>query len=370
MISENDIFEVILSYSDLSHEDVMHKASLVLAHGADFRLLGTKNTMLPAKVPVISICAVRTGCGKSQTTRKVCEVLESAGKKVAVVRHPMPYGDLAKQAVQRFATPEDLDKHECTIEEREEYEPHIDKGRIVYAGVDYGAILEQAEAEADIVIWDGGNNDLPFYKPDLNILVADPHRPGHELSYYPGEVNFRQADVIVINKVVTADRSGIMQVRENIRKINPSAVVIDAASPVTVDDPSVIMGKRVLVIEDGPTLTHGEMKFGAGVVAAERCGAAEFVDPRPFLVGELQDTFKKYPGIGTILPAMGYGDQQVKDLEETINAADADVVVEGTPIDLKRIITVNKPIANIRYELQEVEPGVIEEMVAKAIDKA
>ena len=354
LIRKHDIDEVVFAYSDVTHEYVMSKGAVVNAAGADFVLHGAGKTMLKSSKPVIAICAVRTGCGKSQTTRKVCEILKAQGKKLVVVRHPMPYGDLAKQKVQRFETYDDLKKHECTIEEREEYEPHIDMGTIVYAGVDYAAILEQAEKEADIVIWDGGNNDTSFFKPDLTMVVTDPHRAGHELSYYPGETNLRAADVVIINKQTTADYDHIEYVRENIRFANPSAKIIDAASPLFVEDPSIITNKRVLVVEDGPTLTHGEMAYGAGVVAAEKYGAAEIIDPRPWIVDTIAETFEKYPEIGALLPAMGYGDKQIQDLEKTVNAVDCDAVVIGTPIDLRKVIKIDKPATRVRYELQEI----------------
>ncbi len=334
LIKKFDVDEVVFAYSDVPYDYVMHKAALVNGLGADFRLMGTKETQVKSTKPVVAICAIRTGCGKSQTTRRVAEILQSMGLKVAAIRHPpMPYGDLVKQRVQRFATYADLDKHECTIEEREEYEPHIDTGVIVYAGVDYEAILREAEKEVDVILWDGGNNDFSFYKTDLLITVVDPPlRPGHESAYYPGEVNTRMADVVVINKVDTANAEDVMKVRENVQALNPNAVIIEAASPISVaDPPSAIRGKRVLVVEDGPTLTHGGMKIGAGWVAARRFGAAEIVDPRPFAVGEIAATFEKYPDTGTILPAMGYGEQQIRDLEKTIDAADVDMVVIGTP---------------------------------------
>jgi predicted GTPase len=359
LITENDIFEVILSYSDLSHENVMHKASLVLAHGADFRLLGTKNTMLSASVPIISICAVRTGCGKSQTTRKVCDILKAKGNRVVAIRHPMPYGNLVAQAVQRFESMEDLDKHDCTIEEREEYEPHINSGIIVYAGVDYKRILSEAEKEADIIVWDGGNNDFSFYKSDLYMVVMDPHRPNHEVRYHPGETNFRMADVLIINKIGTASRENINILRKNIENINPNAVVIEAESTISVDDPSQIRGKRVLVVEDGPSVTHGEMPYGAGEIAAEKFHAQEIVDPRPHAVGSIKETFEKYPHLTNILPAMGYTDEQIDELQQTINSCDCDVVVAGTPIDLARVVSVNKPVVRVKYELQEMgEPNL------------
>lgn len=354
IIKVKDIDQAVFSYSDVHYEYVGHKIATVNAAGADFVLLGTEGTMIEASVPVVAVCAVRTGCGKSQTTRRVARILQDAGKKVVAIRHPMPYGDLARQAVQRFETLDDLSKHECTIEEMEEYEPHIESGVIVYAGVDYHRILEEAQSEADIILWDGGNNDTPFYKPDVFIVIADPHRAGHELTYFPGETNLRMADAVVINKVVTADYDDIMMVHENVKRANPGAVVIEAASPIHVEDPSVIAGKRVLVVEDGPTLTHGGMQYGAGVVAAEKFGATELIDPRPFAVGSIIETFDKYPEIGTLLPAMGYGPEQVQDLENTINASDAEAVVIGTPIDLRRIIKIEKPAVRVTYELQEV----------------
>ncbi len=354
LIQRHKVDEVVFSYSDISHVSVMHKASTVIAAGADFKLLGYESTSLKSKKPVISVCAVRTGVGKSQTTRRVADILRSSGKKVAVVRHPMPYGDLEKQVWQRFATYEDLDIHNCTIEEREEYEPHIDRGIVVYAGVDYGEILKRAEEEADVILWDGGNNDIPFYKSDCKIVLVDPHRPGHELTYHPGEANLRQADIIVINKIDTADPENVEVVRRNIRKANPKAIVVDGASPVFPERPAEIAGKRVLVIEDGPTLTHGEMGYGAGVMAARKNGAAELVDPRPWAVGSIAKTFEKYRHIGPLLPAMGYSPKQVKELEETIAAVDCDLVLIATPIDIRRVIKIDKPSMRVRYELQEI----------------
>ena len=353
LIAEHDVEEVVFSYSDITHEYVMHKASQVLAVGAHFKLLGGEQTMIQSSKPVISVCAVRTGCGKSQTTRKVAEILKAAGKQVAVIRHPMPYGDLAKQGVQRFTTLEDLEKHDCTIEEMEEYEPHIIRGTVVFSGADYEAIIREAEKEADVILWDGGNNDMPFYKPDLAIVVTDPHRPGHELAYYPGETNLMMADAVVINKVDTADQKGVDTVRKNIQNVNFDAVIIECASPITVENSDLIAGKKVLVVEDGPTLTHGEMKIGAGMVAAEKFGAAETVDPRPYLVGKLLETFDHYPDIGLLLPAMGYGDEQVKDLESTINNTECDVVIIGTPIDLRRLIDIKQPSVRVTYDLEE-----------------
>ena len=368
LIDEHDVETCVFSYSDISHEDVMHKAALVNACGADFKMLGERLTQVKSTKPVVAICAVRTGCGKSQTTRRVSDHLQAAGLKVAAIRHPMPYGDLAKQAVQRFSTLDDLVKHECTIEEMEEYEPHIVRGNVIFAGVDYEAILREAEKEADVILWDGGNNDTPFYKPDLHIVVADPHRAGHELTYYPGETNIRLADVVVINKVVEAQFEQIEEVRDNVRSINPDCVIIEAASPLTVDNPELIMGKNVLVVEDGPTLTHGGMTYGAGVIAALRCGAADLVDPRPWVTGKLAETFEIYPEIGALLPAMGYGDQQIKDLEKTINAVDCDTVVIGTPIDLTRVVDIDKPVARVGYDLQEIGRPDLRDLLAKFID--
>jgi len=354
LIQDEKIDEVIFAYSDVSHEYVMHKASTVLAAGASFKLIGTAATMLKSTKPVVAICAVRTGSGKSQTTRRVAQILKDLGKKLVAVRHPMPYGDLTKQIAQRFGSYDDLDAHECTIEEREEYEPHLRMDTVVYAGIDYAAILERAQAEADIVLWDGGNNDTPFFKPDLHIVVADPLRPGHETRYHPGETNLRMADVVVINKETNARSEDIESVRAAIRANNSRAEIIDAASPIFVEDSAVIRGQRVLCIEDGPTLTHGEMKIGAGVVAAQRFGAQAIVDPRPFLRGSLIETFNTYPGIGALLPAMGYGDKQTRDLEATINATDCDAVVIATPIDLRRLLKINKPATRVTYELQEI----------------
>ncbi len=363
LIKEKKVDQVIFAYSDIPHEVVMHKASAVLAAGADFRLMGTRSTQLKSSKPVVSVCAVRTGSGKSQTTRRVSLILRSLGYKVAAIRHPMPYGDLVKQAVQRYADYSDLDRYECTIEEREEYEPHLDNKVIVYAGVDYEKILRQAEQEVDIILWDGGNNDFSFYVPDLQIVVADPHRPGHELRYYPGETNSNMADVFVINKVDTADPENVIQVRHNLRTINPDAVIIEAASPLFVDNPAAIRGKRVLVIEDGPTLTHGEMAYGAGYVAARRFGASEIVDPRPYAVRSIKATYDKYPKTGPILPAMGYGEAQTRDLEATINKADVDMVIIDTPIDLNRVIKINKPAQRVRYELQEIGQPTLEDIL-------
>ncbi len=369
LIRKYQVEQVIFAYSDVPHEVVMHKASTVIAAGADFRMMGAAVTQVKSVRPVVSVCAVRTGCGKSQTTRRVAKILIDMGYRVAAIRHPMPYGDLAKQAVQRFAEYSDLDKHECTIEEREEYEPHIDAGVIIYAGVDYEAILRQAEQEADIILWDGGNNDISFYQSDLAIVVADPHRAGHETKYHPGEASARMADVFVINKVDTADPDQVIAVRDNLFTINPNAVIIEAASPLFVDDPAAIRGKRVLVIEDGPTLTHGEMAYGAGYVAARRFGAGEIVDPRPYAVGSIAATYKKYFRTGPILPAMGYGDEMVRDLEATINKADVDLVISATPIDLTRIIKVNKPMQRVRYELQEIGQPNLEDVLEEKFGK-
>jgi predicted GTPase len=351
LIKEQQIDDVVFSYSDISHANVMHKASQVLADGANFVLLGGRSTMLTSTVPVVAVCAVRTGAGKSQTTRAIADTLKEAGKRVVAVRHPMPYGNLEAQRVQRYATLADLDRYDTTIEEREEYEPHITSGTIIYAGVDYGQILEQAQAECDVLLWDGGNNDLPFYKPDIHIVVADPLRAGHETSYYPGEVNLRMADVIVINKMDSASTEQVNALMETIHQTNPGAMVITADSRVTVDDPDAIKGKRVLVVEDGPTLTHGEMKFGAGVVAARAHGATEIVDPRPWATGTIAETFLKYD-VGPVLPAMGYSEGQLAEMEKIIDAADADIVVIGTPIDLRAVIEIRKPAIRVRYDLE------------------
>jgi predicted GTPase len=354
LVRDHGVEEVILAYSDLSHEQVMTIASRVLALGPDFGLMGPNTTQVASAKPVISILAARTGCGKSQTTRRVCALLREMGKRVVAIRHPMPYGDLVKQGVQRFETLDDLKRHECTIEEMEEYEPHIASGTVVFAGVDYEKIMKEAEKEADVLIWDGGNNDMSFYKPDLQIVVVDPLRPGHETRFHPGHANLLSADVVVINKIESASREAIDAVRSNVRAVNPKAVLIDAASPIQVEGGEKIRGRRVLVVEDGPTLTHGGMKFGAGVVAATRYGASEIVDPRPYLVGDLKETFAKYPGIGALLPAMGYGEKQVADLEATINQTDCDLVVIGTPIDIRRILKLKKPSVRVTYELQEI----------------
>lgn len=346
---------VCLSYSDLSHEDVMHKASIALANGANFLLLGPKDTLLKSKKPVVAITAVRTGCGKSQTARRIALYYKNAGKRVVVIRHPMPYGELAKQEVQRFATYDDLKRHNCTIEEREEYEPHLRNGMVVYAGVNYKKILNEAEKEADIIIWDGGNNDMPFIKPNLLITVVDPHRAGHELRYYPGEVNFRMAEVIIINKVDTAKKENIMIVKENIKKVNPKAIVLEAASPLKVTNSNLIKNKDVLVIEDGPTLTHGDMSYGSGTIAAEEYGCKSIIDAEKYAVGSIKGVYKKYKQLKRILPAMGYGKKQIKELQETINKAKCDIVIDGSPIDLKKLIKINKPIVNVSYELKMLQ---------------
>lgn len=365
LIQKHNVDEVVFSYSDVPYDYVMSRSAIVNTAGADFKFMGPRHTMLKSTKPVIAVCAVRTGSGKSQTTRKVVQLLREAGKKVAAIRHPMPYGNLVAQRVQRFAELSDLDKQNCTIEEREEYEPHIVRGNVIYAGVDYEAILREAEKEADIIVWDGGNNDMPFYKPDLHITVLDPHRPGDELFYYPGEANLRMADVLIINKIETAYPEDVNAVRESIFNTNPDAVVIDAASPIFVNDYQLIKGKKVLAVEDGPTLTHGEMTYGAAVIAAEKFGAAELVDPRPFTVGTITKTFEKYPEIGTLLPAMGYGDQQVRDLEKTINNTDCDVVIIGTPIDLRKLVNLNKPAVRVTYELQEIGKPDLKDVLKK-----
>lgn len=365
LIKKHDVQQVVFAYSDVPYNVLMNKAALVQAAGADFRIMGPNSTMLKSSKPVIAVTAVRTGVGKSQTTRKVCDTLKAMGKKVVAIRHPMPYGDLAKQACQRFATYADLDKHKCTIEEREEYEPHIDRGIIVYAGVDYAQILAEAEKEADIIVWDGGNNDFAFYQTDLYITLVDPHRPGHEVSYHPGEVNLRMADVVVINKIETASPEGINTVRESIAKFAPNAIVIDGASPISVKDGHLIKGKKVLVIEDGPTLTHGEMAYGAGTVAARKYGAAELIDPRPWAVGSIKETFEKYSHLTNILPAMGYGEKQIRELEKTIDAIDCDLVIAATPIDLTRILKIKRPAVRVGYELQEIGTPTIDDVLAK-----
>jgi predicted GTPase len=363
LIREEKVDQVFFSYSDTPHTFVMHQASLVQAAGASFVLLGPDETMIKSSRPVVSVCAVRTGCGKSQTTRKIALLLKEKGRKVVAIRHPMPYGDLAKQAVQRFAAYEDMIKHECTIEEMEEYEPHIKNGIIVYAGVDYGAILEQAEQEADIILWDGGNNDISFYRSDLEIVVVDPHRPGHELLYYPGETNFRRADVLVINKMDTAPAEGVAAIKANIQHFNPGAVVVEANSAIHVPEGDEIAGKTVLVVEDGPTLTHGEMKYGAGIVAAEKYGAAHIVDPRPFAIGSIKATFEKYRHLDRVLPAMGYGSEQMAELAETIDRIECDMVVSGTPIDLGRRIKTHKRILRVNYDLEEIGTPDLKEIL-------
>jgi predicted GTPase len=369
LIRGHGVEQVIFAYSDISHVELMHKASTVLALGADFRLMGNSRIVLKSIVPVIAVCAVRTGSGKSQTTRKICKILRSQGLRVVAIRHPMPYGNLSVQAIQRFATYDDMDSYDCTIEEREEYEPLIDNGIVVYAGVDYEHILREAEKEADVIVWDGGNNDMSFYSADLYIVIADPHRPGHELLYHPGEANLRRADVVIINKVQTADRQDILTVKDNVSKMNPGAIIIEAASPISVDDPGLIKGKRVLVVEDGPTLTHGEMTYGAGTIAAEDFGAAEIIDPRPFAVGSIAETYAKYKRVKNLLPAMGYSREQVQELEETIRRTDCDTVVAGTPVDLRRIIKVDKPIVRVRYELDEIGHPSLEELIIDKLGK-
>lgn len=365
LIREHQVDLVALSYSDIPHLEVMHKASIAMAEGADFILIGATYTMLRARRPVVAVCAVRTGCGKSQTTRKVCKILQRVGKKVVAVRHPMPYGDLSAQALQRFSTYEDFEKHGCTIEEREEYEPLVEEGIVVYAGVDYGRILAAAEEEADVIVWDGGNNDTPFYYPDVHIVLFDPHRPGHELLYYPGETNMLMADIAIINKVDTAPWENVAQVRANIQKHAPRADIILAESPVLVNEPERIRGRRVLVVEDGPTLTHGEMSYGAGVIAAETLGAAELVDPRPYALGSIAETYRKYPHIGPLLPAMGYSKKQLNDLEGTINQADCDLVLFATPIHLTRLLRLDKPAVRVRYEYRDHDPPLLEDALLK-----
>ncbi len=371
LIQKHNVDEVVFSYSDVTHEYVMHLASRVQAAGAGFRLMNPRQTMIKSTKPLVSICAVRTGCGKSQTSRRVLEILQNdlGYERVVAIRHPMPYGDLAKQAVQRFATYEDMDKHECTIEEREEYEPYVDRGAVIYAGVDYEAILRQAEEEADIIIWDGGNNDLPFYLSDYHIVVVDPHRPGHELRYHPGETNLRLAAAVVINKVDTADNDNIIAVQKNVRQANPNAVIVKAASPIFVDDPAAIRGKKVLVVEDGPTLTHGEMAYGAGVVAANYFDAAEIIDPRPFAVRSIAATYEKYPTTGAVLPAMGYGGDQIADLEETINASPVEMVIIATPIDLGKVVNIKLPHQRVRYELQEIGQPTLTDLLRERFGK-
>ena len=372
LIKELNVQDCVFAYSDVPYAKVMGMSAIVNAAGANYMLLGPKETQIKSTKPVIAVGAVRTGAGKSQTSRRIIELLIEKGLKVVAIRHPMPYGDLVAQKVQRFATVEDLAKHKCTVEEMEEYEPHVVRGNVIYAGVDYEAILRAAENDpdgCDVILWDGGNNDFSFYKPDLYVTVVDPHRPGHEVSYYPGEVTLRLADVVVINKMDSAEPAAIQIVRENIQKVNPNCIVVDGASPIKVDDPSIIKGKRVLVIEDGPTLTHGEMKIGAGVIAARKFGAKELVDPRPYTVGRLSETFKIYPNIGTLLPAMGYGEVQLKDMETTINNTDCDSVLISTPIDLNRIIKINKPNTRVYYDLQEIGNPNLTEVVGDFIKK-
>ncbi len=372
LIKDLEVDDCVFSYSDVPYQHIMSVSSIVHDAGANFITLGTKDTMIKSNKPVISVGAIRTGCGKSQTSRKVIETLMEMGLKVVAIRHPMPYGDLEKQKVQRFAKLEDLKKHDCTIEEMEEYEPHIVRGNVIYAGVDYEAILREAENDpdgCDVILWDGGNNDFPFYKPDLAFTVVDPHRPGHELNYYPGEVNLRLADVVVINKIDSASPENIQTVRENIAKVNPNATVIDGASPISVEDPSVIKNKKVLVVEDGPTLTHGEMKIGAGTVAAQKFGASEIIDPRPYTVGRLVETFKIYPEIGKLLPAMGYGDEQIKDLEKTINNTECDSVIIGTPIDLNRVVKIKKPNTRVFYDLDEIGKPDMNNVLGEFLEK-
>ncbi|MEW5866509.1 MAG: cyclic 2,3-diphosphoglycerate synthase [Bacillota bacterium] len=365
LIERDGVDQVVFAYSDVSHLDVMHKASIALSKGPDFRLMGPGTTMLESRVPVISVTAVRTGVGKSQTTRRVTDIMKKHGKKAVIVRHPMPYGDLIKQRVQRFAIFEDLDRYDTTIEEREEYEPHIARGFVVYAGVDYGAILDEAEKEAEVILWDGGNNDLSFYRPDLQITLADPHRPGHETSFHPGEANLRMADVVILNKVDTARPEDVERVESTVKRVNPRATIIRAASPLTLEQGDMVRGKRALVVEDGPTLTHGGMTYGAGVIAARRHGAAELVDPEPYAVGSIKDTLKKYPSLEPLLPAMGYGREQMRELEETINRTPADVVIIGTPIDLRRVINITKPALRVRYELEEIGRPNLEDVIVE-----
>ncbi|MDR4504561.1 MAG: cyclic 2,3-diphosphoglycerate synthase [Candidatus Scalindua sp.] len=369
LIKKYDVKEVVFSYSDVSHENVMHKASLVQASGASFVIMGANQTMLKSKLPVIAICAVRTGCGKSAATRRVCQFLKEMGKKIVVIRHPMPYGDLVKQRVQRFETSEDLVAHECTIEEIEEYEPHIEEKTVVYAGVDYEAILKEAEKEADIIVWDGGNNDLPFLQPDIFITLVDPHRPGHEVTFYPGETNLILADIIIISKEDSASDEDIQTVRENIKKMNPKASIIDATLHISVEDSEKIKGRRVLAVEDGPTVTHGGMPYGAAVIAARRYEALMLVDPRPSATGSIQDTFRKYPDIGTLLPAMGYGQKQILELEETINNTDCEIVLLGTPIDLRRRMKINKPVMRAKYEFQELGSPRLKRIIKEFITR-
>lgn len=370
LISKYGVDQVVFAYSDVSHESVMHKASISLAAGADFRLMSPSTTMLKAKVPVVSVCAVRTGAGKSQTSRKVYQILRDMGYNVVVVRHPMPYGDLNNRVCQRYSTFKDLDICESTIEEREEYEQHIEMGAIVYAGVDYQKILHQAEKEAEVIIWDGGNNDFPFFKPDLHIVLTDPHRPDHEIKYHPGETNLRMADIVVINKVNTADPNNIQTIKKNIEKTNPKATIIEAASSITFNQPNSVKGKRILVVEDGPTLTHGGMSYGAGTLAVKSLGTKEIVDPRPYAVGSIAEAYKKYPHLGAVLPALGYRKNQMKELELIINSTPCDIVVLGTPIDLGRLLNLNKPTIRARYDLQEIGTPNLEEILNRTFKRA
>lgn len=368
LIQEHEVDLVAFSYSDVPHVELMHKASIAMAQGADFIIIGATYTMLRSAKTIVAVCAVRTGCGKSQTTRKVCSILRRLGKKIVVVRHPMPYGDLRTQEVQRFSTYDDFEKHKCTIEEREEYEPLVDQDIVVYAGVDYGKILHEAEAEADIIVWDGGNNDTPFYRPDIHIVLFDPHRAGHELLYYPGETNMRMADIAIINKVDTAKASQVDQVKENIKRYNPKAHIVLADSPVIVSEPDRIKGKRVLVVEDGPTLTHGGMSYGAGVIAAQTFGASDIIDPRPYAAGTIRETLESYPHIGNLLPAMGYSTAQIQDLEKTINHADCDLVLFATPIQLTRILEINKPAIRVLYEYEDKGSPTLEQVLVERIN--
>jgi predicted GTPase len=369
LIKEFNVDEVVFAYSDVSHVEVMRKASLVLAHGPCFRLMGPKKTMLKASLPVISVCAVRTGAGKSQTSRLIAKILKARGVRVVVLRHPMPYGDLTKQVWQRFATYDDLDRYNCTIEEREEYEPHLDNGVVVYAGVDYGKILTEAEKEAEIIVWDGGNNDLPFLQPDLHFVVADPHRANHEVTYHPGETNLRLADVVVINKVDTAIPSDVETVKANVKMFNPDALILDATSPIIVDKPELIKGKRILVVEDGPTLTHGDMPYGAATIAAKNFGALEIVNPKPYAVGSIKETLEKYSHLRGVLPAMGYSATQIAELKATIEATTCDVVLIGTPIDLRKIAQIDKPTVRVKYELTVLGPVCLEEILDSFLAK-
>ena len=369
LIREHEVDLVVFSYSDVPHLEVMHKAAIVTAEGADFSLLGATYTMLRSEKPVVAVCAVRTGCGKSQTTRQICNIIKGMGKKVVAIRHPMPYGDLTKQIAQRFSSYDDFEKHNCTIEEREEYEPLVDQGIVVYAGVDYGQILREAEQEADVIVWDGGNNDTPFYYPDVHVVIFDSHRAGHEMLYYPGETNMVMADIAVINKVDSAELDQIEIVRKNIEKHAPDAEIILAESAVLVDNPAEIKGKRVLVVEDGPTLTHGEMAYGAGVIAARMHGAAAIVEPRPYAVGTIKETYERYPNVKSVLPAMGYSEEQIRDLELTINSVDCDLVLFATPIDLLKLITIRKPTLRVRYEYRDHDSPTLEESLRRRLSE-